>query len=271
VFVGHDWAEAHHDVHVEDGEGHRLAKARLPEGVEGVARFHELVAPFVDDPAEVRDHRLAAWLGLLEGAGFAVERAALDAAHDSAWQAYQRAWHANEQFTAARTAAHCLDQLGLTVPPDLEDRLVDELIRSAGGANLHLAPGVADVLGAIKASGLRLGIVCDVGLTPSVALRAHLDRFGVLDLFDAWSFSDDVGYYKPAPEIFAHAAAGLGGPDPARTAHVGDLRRTDVAGARAAGWISVRYAGIFDDHTDRPDADHVIDLHADLLTALGVM
>lgn len=53
VFVGHDWAEAHHDVHVEDVEGRRLAKARLPEGVDGVARFHELVAPFVDDPAEV--------------------------------------------------------------------------------------------------------------------------------------------------------------------------------------------------------------------------
>ena len=53
VFVGHDWAEAHHDVHVEDGEGRRLAKARLPEGVEGVARFHALVAPFVEDPAEV--------------------------------------------------------------------------------------------------------------------------------------------------------------------------------------------------------------------------
>ncbi len=53
VFVGHDWAEAHHDVHVEDGDGKRLAKARLPEGIEGVARFHELVAAFVDDPAEV--------------------------------------------------------------------------------------------------------------------------------------------------------------------------------------------------------------------------
>jgi hypothetical protein len=53
VFVGHDWAEAHHDVHVEDDEGRRLGKARLPEGVEGVARFHELIAPFVDEPSEV--------------------------------------------------------------------------------------------------------------------------------------------------------------------------------------------------------------------------
>jgi hypothetical protein len=53
VFVGHDWAEAHHDIHIEDDQGHRLAGGRVPEGVEGVARFHELLAPFVEDPAEV--------------------------------------------------------------------------------------------------------------------------------------------------------------------------------------------------------------------------
>ena len=53
VFVGHDWAEAHHDVYIEDAEGRRLGKARLPEGVEGVARFHELVAPFAEDPDQV--------------------------------------------------------------------------------------------------------------------------------------------------------------------------------------------------------------------------
>ena len=52
VFVGHDWAEARHDVHVEDGQGRRLAKARVAEGVEGVARFHELVAGFIDEPGD---------------------------------------------------------------------------------------------------------------------------------------------------------------------------------------------------------------------------
>lgn len=51
VFVGHDWAEAHHDVHIEDETGRRLAVARLPEGVEGVRRFHELVAAHADEPA----------------------------------------------------------------------------------------------------------------------------------------------------------------------------------------------------------------------------
>ena len=75
VFVGHDWAEAHHDVHVEDEEGRRLAKARLPEGVEGIARFHELVAPFAEDPAEVviaTETDRGLFVGALVAAGYTV-------------------------------------------------------------------------------------------------------------------------------------------------------------------------------------------------------
>ncbi len=75
VFVGHDWAEAHHDVYVEDGGGRRLAKARLPEGVEGVARLHELVGPFVEDPAEVviaTETDRGLFVGALVAAGYTV-------------------------------------------------------------------------------------------------------------------------------------------------------------------------------------------------------
>jgi transposase len=53
IFVGVDWAEAHHDVHIEDETGKRLGGGRLPEGVEGIARFHDLVGPHVEEPFEV--------------------------------------------------------------------------------------------------------------------------------------------------------------------------------------------------------------------------
>jgi transposase len=75
VFVGHDWAEAHHDVHVEDEEGRRLATARLPEGVEGVARFHELVAAFVEEPADVviaTETDRGLFVGAMVAAGYTV-------------------------------------------------------------------------------------------------------------------------------------------------------------------------------------------------------
>jgi transposase len=53
IFVGVDWAEAHHDVHVQDEDGKRLAGGRLPEGVEGIARFHDLVGRHAQEPGEV--------------------------------------------------------------------------------------------------------------------------------------------------------------------------------------------------------------------------
>jgi len=53
VFVGHDRAEAHHDVFMMDAVGKKLSGGRLLEGIEGVARFHEMVAAHVDDPDEV--------------------------------------------------------------------------------------------------------------------------------------------------------------------------------------------------------------------------
>ncbi len=55
IFVGVDWAEAHHDVHIEDEGDRRLGGGRLPEGVEGVARFHELVGAHVEEPARGGD------------------------------------------------------------------------------------------------------------------------------------------------------------------------------------------------------------------------
>jgi transposase len=75
VFVGLDWAEDHQDVFVEDDEGRRLAGGRLPEGVEGVARFHAMVAPFVEAPEEVviaTETDRGLFIGALVAAGYQV-------------------------------------------------------------------------------------------------------------------------------------------------------------------------------------------------------
>jgi putative hydrolase of the HAD superfamily len=113
-------------------------------------------------------------------------------------------------------------------------------------------------------------------MSPSPVLRGILEDHGVLDRFDHWSFSDEVGVYKPHPEIFEHALAGLGGVAPERAAHVGDLHRTDVAGAKAMGITAIRYKGSNDDVGDVGDmgelihADHVIDDHAEIPALLGL-
>ena len=50
---GDDWSEDHHDTEIQDEQGRRLAKRRLPEGVKDMAEFHAMVSGHVDDPAEV--------------------------------------------------------------------------------------------------------------------------------------------------------------------------------------------------------------------------
>ena len=44
LFVGDGWAEDHHDVEIVAGDGRRLARRRLPEGVAGISQFYALIA-----------------------------------------------------------------------------------------------------------------------------------------------------------------------------------------------------------------------------------
>ena len=53
IFVGVDWAEAHHEVCVLDPTGAVLGRRRVPDGVAGVAQLHALVADHASEPAEV--------------------------------------------------------------------------------------------------------------------------------------------------------------------------------------------------------------------------
>src|SRR6266516_2429145 len=53
VFVGIDWAEAHHDVCLLDEQGKLLGKRRVSEGLEGVRRLHELLAEQAEEPEQV--------------------------------------------------------------------------------------------------------------------------------------------------------------------------------------------------------------------------
>jgi putative hydrolase of the HAD superfamily len=80
-----------------------------------------------------------------------------------------------------------------------------------------------------------------------------------------------VGTYKPDKAIFDHALATLGNPTPRRVAHVGDLRRTDIAGALGMGMIAVRYAGVFDDPPENgPEATYTVKNYAELPGLLGL-
>lgn len=75
IFVGDDWAEDHHDIHVMDDNGTRLASRRLPEGLPGIRGLHDIVATHAQDPRQVvigieTDRGL--WVNALVAAGYQV-------------------------------------------------------------------------------------------------------------------------------------------------------------------------------------------------------
>lgn len=78
LFVGDDWAEDHHDVEVQDEVGAVLKRARLPEGMAGMSRFHDLVARFVSEDAEPAEVLVCIevdrgpWVRALRAAGYRV-------------------------------------------------------------------------------------------------------------------------------------------------------------------------------------------------------
>ena len=78
LYVGDDWAEDHHDVEVMDQSGRTLGKAKLPEGVGGIARLHAMIGKHLGEDAEPAQVTIGIetdrgpWVRALVAAGYLV-------------------------------------------------------------------------------------------------------------------------------------------------------------------------------------------------------
>ena len=230
--------------------------------------WQTLVAERLGDMRTAQIDRFEATLA--EG-GQPRDRAVLEAAFTANWARFERNWQENlGQYSPTDSVDFLLGNLALDGSGGLRERLIDGFRLAGEQVPLRLAPGIVACLEVLASAGVRVGIVCDVGLTSSPTLRTRLEGFGLLRYFGAWAFSDETGWFKPAAEAFAPALEGLGVSDPSRVAHVGDNRRTDVAGALALGMVAVRYTGLGHDETHAPvgdagpEAPHVIADHREL-------
>jgi putative hydrolase of the HAD superfamily len=188
---------------------------------------------------------------------------------NEAWAKHDDAWKQIETFGPGRMAAYCLESRGI-----FDDELIAELTKEFEEASMQAGvdavEGAAETLEALRDAGIRVGLICDTGFTPGRVVRRLLDDNGLLQYLEALCFSDEVGVPKPGNEIFAKALAELGARPP-EAIHVGDLRRTDIAGARDIGMRSARFRGVHDDESGAPEADTVLDRHEQLLAWTGLV
>jgi HAD superfamily hydrolase (TIGR01549 family) len=225
----------------------------------------------VRDPAGIRPRQLDGWMQVLTARGYEVRRAELEDAFEANWEVFEKQWRDNVQHGPREGTAVILERLGLTCEGIVHDELVETFADAGRGAELEVADGAKEALETLRDTEVKLGIVSDVGMLSSTTIRERLDGFGLLQFFDHWSFSDDVGCFKPFAPIFEHAMTGLGVDDPARIAHVGDGRRTDVAGALAMGMTSIRATWFVDRGADAgPEAHHVAGHIGEVPALLGL-
>ena len=192
-------------------------------------------------------------------------------AHDlliEAWAKHDEAWKQVETFGPGRMAAYCLEARGISDDESIAE-LTKEFEEASLKAGVEAVEGAGETLGALRDAGIRLALVCDTGFTPGRVVRHLLDEAGMLPYLEVQCFSDEVGVPKPGNEIFAKALAEMG-VRPREAIHVGDLRRTDIAGARDIGMHAARFRGVHDDKSDAPEADIVLDDHRQLLEVLGL-
>ena len=191
------------------------------------------------------------------------DRAELSGVFDAAWNRHIARWTCGVASGAAEVPRDALEILGLSAEGAGFAALVTSWEEASHSGAVKAVDGSLAHLGFLSSAGVRLGVICDTGLTPGRVVRHLLHDAGLLTYFDVCVFSDEVGVPKPDPRIF-HTALDALAADASHSVHVGDLLRTDIAGARGVGMASIRIRAAYDDPSEQPEADLLVDSHAQL-------
>ncbi len=254
----------------------RLLERPLPEAAAGPALRPQLVSfdcwstlLAEQDWPWAHALRVMALQDAAREAGREVSREAAEGAFDAAWRRHMDVWQSG-CVSGAREVAHWgLAELGLDDPHPALEHLVRRFEEASHTSHVVALDGARSLLASLSRAGIPCVLVCDTGLTPGRVVRRLLDRVGLLEHLQALAFSDEVGFPKPDARTFRAALDPLG-VAPEAALHVGDLRRTDVAGARALGMQTVRITARHDDAGPGDEADRVVGSHDELAALLGL-
>jgi putative hydrolase of the HAD superfamily len=146
---------------------------------------------------------------------------------------FATAWSALKEFNHSRAEWAGLVQAtfrGVAEAPRGPAFFADLYARFGEPGAWRVFDDVVPTLEALASLGIKLGVISNW----DERLRPLLRRLKLHDYFETIVVSHEVGFPKPSPVIFQHAAEKLALPAEA-ILHVGDSLEMDAQGARAAG------------------------------------
>ncbi|WP_457637648.1 HAD family hydrolase [Oceanithermus sp.] len=195
---------------------------------------------------QVVPKRYEIMLAASDEAGVPAGEAEVRDAWNQATSKFNDAWSSGIYMPLTDRVVYAFKLLGIRYDPELVERVARELSEAGRGADVVTLPGADQAIPEL-ARYYKLAIISDTSVSSGEVLRHYLDRAGLLPYFSAFSFSDETGAVKPNRAAFAAALEPLGVPA-ARALHVGDIPRTDIAGAFDSGYP---YAVLYTGHKER--------------------
>ncbi|HYV06633.1 MAG TPA: HAD family hydrolase [Blastocatellia bacterium] len=158
-------------------------------------------------------------------------------------ESHERIWQEQHRTPlASHRLSRILSELEVVLPDAATTQLVTSMEEIILEQPPLLVDGAREVLVSLS-GGYRLGVISDVGFSPGRVLKQLLADHGLIHLFDSLVFSDEAGVAKPHVEVFERTARSLSA-EPQTIVHIGDLERTDIVGAKKAGYRAIRFTGV---------------------------
>jgi putative hydrolase of the HAD superfamily len=153
---------------------------------------------------------------------------------------------------------------------DASDEQVDAFVdaeHEAWAPAYQVLGSAQAMLDALRARGIKTGVVVNSWPDPARVIRRDIDRAGLAHLLDAIVISTEVGLRKPDPEIFRLALEHLE-VDALDAVFVGDRLDTDVHGAASVGMTTVQALWFRADDTPGIEPDFMAFTPMDVLNAV---
>jgi HAD superfamily hydrolase (TIGR01549 family) len=212
-----------------------------------------------------REEILRAQLKLV---GLRPPRTELAEALQSGYDFFDRLWyHEHRTPLCYETVDAILTALDVMLPEDSRARVITAFEQLLLEVPPDPMPGAVYTL-PLLAERYRLAVICDTGYSPGSVLRDLLARHDMLRHFSYLYFSNEHAVSKPSSLAFRRTLERLG-VRPVEAVHVGDMQRTDVAGAQAAGMSAVLFVGANNRDVAHTTADLIVRHFDELPAALG--